>query len=181
MKLTKEEKKKGYGYDWLTPSKMLHNKKRTEKQRSDEWETPQEVYDYIVNELSFIPEIDVCAEYGNNKCSKFYSKEEDGLSHEWKTWNVWCNPPHSQTGKWVKYANEQWRKYNTNIVMLIPANTMGSIYFHKFVECETKTVRYGVRYFPLLGRIRFLQNGKPSEHKSRNSYIVVVFEKQTWR
>ena len=156
---------------------QLHNKKRSKDSLSDEWETPRGLYQYIVNEIDFVPELDVCAEYGNNKCFKFFSKEEDGLSHEWKHWNVFMNPPHSQTGKWVKYANEQWRRNNINIVMLIPANTMGAKYFHEYIQREVITTRL-VRYFPLLGRIRFLQNGKPSEHKSRNSYIVVVFNKR---
>ena len=156
---------------------QLHNKRRSKNSLSDEWETPRGLFQYIVNEIDFVPELDVCAEYGNNKCFKFYCKEEDGLAHEWKHWNVWCNPPHSQTGKWVKYANEKWQRNNINIVMLIPANTMGSIYFHKYIQNYVTTTRL-VKYFPLLGRIRFLQNGKESEHKSRNSYIVVVFNKR---
>ncbi len=170
-------RKDGSGFDWLTPPEMLHNRKRSLKSLSDDWETPQELFDFIVGEIGFTPELDACAEYGNNKCAKFYSKEEDGLAHEFKNWNIWINPPHSETAKWVKHANQQWERNNVNIVMLIPANTMSSIYFHKYVEAVVRTTKL-VRYFPLLGRIRFLQNGKQSQHKSRNSYIVVVFNKR---
>jgi len=174
-----QSKKNGEGLDWLGQAHLaLHNRKRSKDSLSDDWETPQELFDYIVGEIGFTPELDVCAEYGNNKCPKFYSKEEDGLAHEWKIWNVFCNPPHSETGKWVKYANEQWRRNNINIVMLIPANTMSSIYFHKYVESDVRTTLH-CRYFPLLGRIQFHKNGKPSEHKSRNAYIVVTFKKRT--
>lgn len=156
----------------------LHNRKRSKDSLSDDWETPQELFDYIVGEIGFTPELDVCAEYGNNKCPKFYSKEEDGLAHEWRVWNVWINPPHSQNRKWVQYANEQWRRNNINIVILIPANVMSSKYFHEYVMLEKKSTKL-VDFFPLLGRIQFHKDGKPSEHKSRNAYIVVTFKKRS--
>ena len=155
---------------------QLHNKKRSKNSLSDEWETPKELYHFIIHEVGFAPVLDVCATKENSKCLHHIWKELDGLNYEW-TGDVWCNPPHSETSKWVEYANQQWRKNNINVVMLIPANTMSSIYFHKVVMLEKNSTKL-VDFFPLLGRIRFLQNGKESEHKSRNSYIVVVFKKR---
>jgi phage N-6-adenine-methyltransferase len=155
----------------------LHNNKRSKDSLSDEWETPEELYEYIMNEIDFTPMLDVCATESNSKCISHIWKEVNAFSLNWNE-DVFCNPPHSLTGKFVEYANKMWTKNNINIVMLIPTNTMSSIYFHKFIELEKKTTKL-VDYFPLLGRIQFLKDGKPSEYKSRNAYLVVTFKKRS--
>ena len=48
---------------------------------SDEWATPQEIYDALDNEFSF--DLDPCATVENHKCSKFYTAEQNGLTKNW--------------------------------------------------------------------------------------------------
>ena len=48
---------------------------------SDEWATPQEIYDALDEEFSF--DLDPCATAENHKCSKFYTAEQNGLTKSW--------------------------------------------------------------------------------------------------
>lgn len=48
---------------------------------TDEWATPQKVYDELNAEFGFT--LDPCASATNHKCDKFYSIENDGLSRDW--------------------------------------------------------------------------------------------------
>lgn len=48
---------------------------------SDEWATPQNLFDEMNNEFNF--DLDVCATDENHKCPEYYTKEQDGLSKNW--------------------------------------------------------------------------------------------------
>ena len=48
---------------------------------SDEWETPQDLFDELNKEFSF--DLDPCATSENHKCDMFYTKEQNGLSKNW--------------------------------------------------------------------------------------------------
>ena len=64
-----------------------------------------------------------------------------------------------------------YNKNDINIIMLIPANTCSSIYWHDFIEGNAE-------YHAVKGRIRFLRDGVPSEFMSRNAYMCVIFRKK---
>ena len=49
--------------------------------RTDDWATPQDFFDQLDKEFHFT--LDPCANEQNHKCKKFYTKEQDGLSHDW--------------------------------------------------------------------------------------------------
>jgi len=53
-------------------------------------------------------------------------------------------------------------------MMILPANTVSSQYWHDCIEGIAE-------YHPIKGRIRFLRDGKPSEYPSRNAYVVVIW------
>lgn len=48
---------------------------------SDEWATPQELFDEINREFDF--NLDPCATEENHKCEKYITKEQDGLKISW--------------------------------------------------------------------------------------------------
>lgn len=48
---------------------------------SDEWATPQNIFDSLNEEFNF--NLDPCATESNHKCDLFYTKENDGLSQKW--------------------------------------------------------------------------------------------------
>ena len=97
---------------------------------SDEWETPQHLYDRLNNEFEF--DYDICASHQNTKVKTFYTtKDQNSLDYDWsmllKDENnfepfIWCNPPYSKIGEFVKKAYEESLKGCT-VVMLIPRRT----------------------------------------------------------
>ena len=137
---------------------------------SDEWETPSDVFNSICERYSTSPSIDVCAKKGMQKCSKFFTPQVDGLKQEWHL-SSWVNPPHSDTKAWLEKADCEHGKWGIEITMLIPANAVCAKYAEQYLEKEDVSV---FRYY---GRIRFNQNGKPSEHPSRNAYNIVIWKK----
>jgi len=151
---------------------QLHQRpKRSKAQNSDEYETPTDVFESICKQHRIVPDLDVCAEYGQNKCAKFYSPEEDGLVNKWK-WDVWCNPPHNRRTKdWVLKADEEWQKNNINILMFVPANAICARYFDDVFE------KGHAKYYRYSGRPTFWVKGKPAKDSARNSYFVVIWRK----
>ena len=49
--------------------------------KSDEWETPQKVFNDLNKEFSF--DLDPCANELNHKCEKYFTREQDGLLQDW--------------------------------------------------------------------------------------------------
>ena len=88
--------------------------------KSDEWETPQDLFDELDEYFQF--DLDVCATPDNAKCSRFYTKEDDGLSKNWIE-TCWMNPPYGrEIGKWVAHAYER-SLFGATVVCLLPART----------------------------------------------------------
>jgi phage N-6-adenine-methyltransferase len=128
---------------------------------SIKWATPQDFYEKLDQEFGF--ELDVCSTIENAKCSKFYTKAEDGLKQEW-TGVCWCNPPYGREIKhWMKKAYESSLKGAT-VVCLIPART-DTQWWHDYV-IHAKEIRY------VKGRLKFggATNSAPFDS------IVAVFQ-----
>ena len=56
-------------------SKILYSRK------SDEWETPQDLFDKLNETYHF--DLDVCATEQNAKCDRFFDATQDGLKKSW--------------------------------------------------------------------------------------------------
>ena len=112
---------------------------------TNEWATPQNVFDDLNDEFNFM--LDPCATKENAKTEKFFTIEDDGLSQEWKE-ATFMNPPYGrEIKKWVKKAYEESLE-GTVVVCLIPARTDTS-YWHDYIfnkACEIRFIR---------GRIKF--------------------------
>lgn len=48
---------------------------------SDEWATPQELFDSLNSEFNF--DLDVCANASNHKCEDYFTIEDNGLVQNW--------------------------------------------------------------------------------------------------
>lgn len=105
---------------------------------SDNWKTPDNVYNNLNNEFHF--DFDPCPLNTN--------PEFDGLTIEWKDSNF-VNPPYSQIYKWCKKAYEESLKGKT-VVMLIPSRT-DTKYWHEYIM-KAKEIRF------IKGRLRFGDN-----------------------
>lgn len=112
---------------------------------TDEWATPQQLFDELDREFHFT--LDPCASAENHKCAKWYSKSDDGLSKSWAGETVFCNPPYgTKIPKWVaKCAAENER--GVVCVMLLPART-DTRWFHDYIYNKAE-----VRF--IKGRVRF--------------------------
>jgi len=153
---------------------MLHQKKRSEASLSDEYETPNDVFNLLCLDYVINPELDVAADFTNTKCRIFHG---NALETGWTIGerdpefvDVWCNPPQTKCKEFVLKADEQWKKHNINILMIIPANVLTTNYFANVID--------NVEYHPIKGRITFLVDGKPSPYPARNGYFVVIWRKK---
>lgn len=128
--------------------------------KTDLWSTPQEFFDKYNQLYDF--EIDVCASKENAKCTKFYTKEDDGLSKEW-TGKCWMNPPYGRTIKqWMKKAYESSLNGAT-VVCLVPARTDTAWWHDYAVKGQIEFIR---------GRLKFGGNKNSAPFPS----AVVVFK-----
>lgn len=68
------------------------------------WCTPQDFYDELNKEFSFV--LDPAATETTAKCKHFFTPETDGLTQSWDYGGaVFCNPPYGrEIGKWVEKA-----------------------------------------------------------------------------
>ena len=112
---------------------------------SDEWYTPQPLFDELNNEFHF--DLDPCATDQNHKCEKYYTLESNGLTKDWGGARVFCNPPYSEIEKWVEKAFRETRHDDTLVVLLIPART-DTKYFHNFIyqRAEIRFIKGRVKY-----------------------------------
>jgi site-specific DNA-methyltransferase (adenine-specific) len=114
--------------------------------RTDEWSTPQDIFDELHHEFNFT--VDAAASKDNAKCKRYFDKETDGLKQSWAGETVWCNPPYGrEIGKWMKKALVESRHPRTTVVMLVHART-DTAWFHDYVYHRTE-----IRF--LRGRLKF--------------------------
>ena len=128
---------------------------------SDEWTTPQDIYDMLDKEFSF--NLDPCATEENHKCEMYYTAETDGLSQKWGGYRVFCNPPYSNITAWVEKAFRETRNDNTLVVLLIPSRT-DTRYFHDFIY-QRAEIRF------IKGRLKFGDSKNSAPFPS----MVVIF------
>ena len=117
----------------------------------DDWETPIQFFNKLNEEFKFT--LDPCCGIETAKCSKFYTKNEDGLKQNWENEIVYVNPPYSKKTKdnpgqeaWIKKCYEEGQR--TIVVMLLPART-DTIAFHKYIYGKAE-----IRF--LKGRLKFV-------------------------
>jgi len=142
---------------------------------SNEWETPQELFDELNKEFNFT--LDPCASHYNAKCGMYFTKQQDGLKRNWWYWignkkgyhRVFMNPPYGrQVGKWIEKAYKE-SQGGCIVACLLPART-DTKWFHDY--CSKGEIRF------LKGRIKFL-NRDLWGHKTKNSApfpsMIVIF------
>lgn len=113
--------------------------------RSEEWATPPDFFATLHAEFGFT--LDPCATRRNAKCSSFFTKADNGLTQDWRTHTVFCNPPYGRTiGEWARkcYLAAQ---AGATVVLLVHSRT-DTRYFHDWIygKAELRFVR---------GRLKF--------------------------
>lgn len=113
---------------------------------SDNHATPADYFAKI--EAEFGPfDLDPCADYSNAKGTRFFTKEDNGLSLSWSG-RVWMNPPYGRTIKeWMKKAYESVEFNQAEIVVcLVPARTDTAWWHDYAMKGEIRFIR---------GRLKF--------------------------
>ena len=139
----------------------MQGQKTLFSQASDEWSTPQDVYDKLDAEFHFT--LDPCSTEQNHKCALYYTQAEDGLAQDWGGQSVFCNPPYSDIGAWVEKAYRETMQDNTVVVLLIPSRT-DTKYFHDFIYHRSE-----IRF--IRGRLKFGE----AVHNAPFPSMVVIF------
>ena len=167
--------------------------KPSKRSKSSNYWTPDLLYEDWCKELKIFPGLDVAADKDNRKCRNYFTWLDDALKQDWVLVNVptnvtnktkliqvvdiWCNPPGDKVQEFVEKATEQWLRWNMNIMMLIPVNTITNKGFEglwSWMLCTSL-----IEIHPLFGiRPRFLLKGEEQEFASRNGYVILVFRKR---
>ncbi len=144
--------------------------------KSDEWSTPQWVYDRFDALYHF--NLDPCATPDNAKCRDFYTKEQDGLTKSWNGKRVWVNPPYSNIGEWAEKCKvEAWGgeqtphgfpKERTIVCLLVPART-DTRWFHEVIH-SAEHITF------IKGRLHF----NDSENSAPFPSVVITFDVPNW-
>ena len=134
--------------------------------KSEEWETPQELYDYLNLDYRFT--LDPCATPKTAKCEKYYTEDDDGLNKSWEGEVVFMNPPYGRDIKhWIKKAYEEGQKPKTTVVCLIPSRT-DTRYWHKYCMRAWK-----INF--IKGRLKF-KNDNAGNNSAPFPSAIVVFK-----
>lgn len=129
--------------------------------KSDQWATPQDFFDRLNKEFCFT--LDPCATDENHKVENYFTADDNGLLQNWGGQRVFCNPPYSKIGEWVKKCYEEAIKPETLVVMLIPART-DTRYFHDYIIHRSE-----IRF--VKGRLKFGDSKNAAPFPS----MVVIF------
>lgn len=121
-------------------------------------------------------DLDVAAAAHNTKCENYFDRATNGLEQPWRG-TVWCNPPYSEIGLWVRKAWHEWNGTDGRmpddhhqqlardaapfrIVMLLPANRTEQSWWQLMVEPFRDRAGSVLKTEFLPGRMRFLKPGQ---------------------
>lgn len=154
---------------------------------SDEWETPDKVYNRLFDEYKF--GIDAAATEANHLAFYWWDKEHSALEANWlipensgKPTAVFLNPPHSQIAAFMKKSYIESLK-GIPVVCLIPVRS-DTRWWHEYVMRA-----YEIRF--VKGRLKFNNRTLPSwredgSHKTSSATFpscIVIFDvemKKKW-
>lgn len=128
------------------------------KSQSDDWETPEELYDALNNIFHF--DFDPCP----------VTPSFDGLRLDWGKRN-YVNPPYSQLGRWIEKAYLESSKGKL-VVMLIPARTDTKA-FHKYILGKAQI-------FYIKGRLKFVLKDKAAPAPFASLIAIFYGGLQDW-
>jgi site-specific DNA-methyltransferase (adenine-specific) len=135
---------------------------------SNEWETPDVLYRTLDDHYGF--NLDPCATIGNAKCSKYFTKEDNGLEQDWGGHTVFMNPPYGkkEQSKWIIKAYNESLKDGTTVVCLIPARTDTKVWHEYCMKAKN------IVFFK--GRIKFVQPGQAKRTPAPFPSCLVIFD-----
>jgi len=123
--------------------------------KKDNWSTPTDFFDQVEKRFGAF-DLDPCANHNNSKADLYYTKEEDGLSKEWKG-KVWMNPPYGrEIIKWMKKAYDSSLS-GAMVVCLVPSRTDTKWWHEYATKGDVEFIR---------GRLKFGGSKQPAPFPS---------------
>jgi phage N-6-adenine-methyltransferase len=108
--------------------------------------TPRDFFDQLNKEFHFT--LDPCATSKNAKCRTYFTKKDDGLTRDWGSQVVFCNPPYGKSMRdWARKCFEASRA-GAIVVLLAHART-DPRWFHDWVYGKAEQIRF------VRGRLKF--------------------------
>jgi DNA (cytosine-5)-methyltransferase 1 len=145
---------------------MSNLAKQANSSITNEWATPQWLFNYFNKEFEFTHDL-ACTEK-NKKCDIGLTEEmcpNGSLAVDWhklKGW-LWINPPYSPLMPWIKKAQKE-HQLGAKIVMLIPPQSP-SKYWSEVLPSEMRFI---------IGRIPFInEQGIEVKGNTRDSAVYI--------
>lgn len=151
---------------------MIESKGYMPPAESEEWETPQALYDELNQEFCFL--LDAAASEENHKAPYFFTRKDSAfhVGNEWRQfYTVFCNPPYGkQIAKWVEKAAHE-SLHGAVVVMLLPARTDTKWFHDHCYQNNSVEIRF------LRGRVKYKLGDKvaPAPFPS----MIVIFGNQS--
>jgi hypothetical protein len=127
---------------------------------SEDWYTP-EVYLEVVREvLGGVIELDPASSEAANKtvkAARFFSKEDNGLAHEWNG-AVFLNPPYGKVGSrssqeiWTSKLIEEYELGNITAAVTLINFVPGYKWWSKLWDYPVCAVNHCIRFIPVSGQ-----------------------------
>ncbi len=134
--------------------------RRTGKPNDERYTTTKtmgQIFD-ITNIAKF--DLDPCGAFESHKAENYFTKEFDGLKHDWFG-SVFINPPFSNIEPWIiKSFDEIYSGNCRHIVMLVPANRTEQPWWQNWIEAN-RDKGGKLRTVFLGGRTKFGSPGDP--------------------
>lgn len=136
---------------------------------SDEWETPQSLFDALDAEFRFV--VDAAATSQNAKCPTFFGNALNGPWDIAAGHSVWLNLPYSQCRAFMAKAATEAAAHGCTVVCLVPSRT-DTRWWHEHVwDTAQHRPRAGVEVRFLRGRLKFGSSTAGAPFPS----VIVVF------
>ena len=128
----------------------------------NDWETPHEFFKKYDDIYHF--NLDVCANENNNKCTRYFTKKEDGLKQKWEG-TCWMNPPYGrEIYKWMEKAYLSSQEGAT-VVCLVPSRTDTQWWHDYAIKGDIEFIK---------GRLKFVG----AKHSAPFPNAVVIFKEE---
>ena len=130
---------------------------------NENYATPLDFFKKLDKEFHFT--LDPCSDDLNYKCTKHYTRFDDGLSKSWENETVFMTPPYGRIiPLWVEKAYKESKKHQIIIVGLLPAR-IDTKWFHDFClkSCEIRFIK---------GRLKFGDSGQSAPFAN----ILVIWD-----
>src|SRR4051812_211485 len=85
----------------------------------DDWSTPTDLFAQLDSEFAFT--LDAAADESNAKCSRYFTRADNGLPQPWEREHVWLNPPYGRgvIDQWIDKAIDA-ASQGATVVALVP-------------------------------------------------------------